>query len=241
MNRNRIKEIVVVTIVLALVGGVALASASTGSTSGRYITVSSDGTVKVTPDAVRLNATISVVVGTNKEALARTSSSATAVRAALVAKGVATKDIATQNLTVYPEYSYSQNKRPVIIGYRGSQSFEVVIHDAKNAGLVVDAVVTAGGNNLRVDGVTPFVFDSASAKSSARTDAVRKAKAEASSYASLLDVKLGKVNYLIENSLPTNYPQPIPGAMASSGARDTKIDLGQQDVTLSITVQWALR
>ena len=241
MNTNRIKGLVVLTIVLALVGGVALASASTGSTSGRYITVSSEGTVKVTPDAVRLNATISLVAGTNKEALARTSTSATAVRAALVANGVATKDIATQNLTVYPEYSYSQNKRPVIIGYRGSQSFDVVIHNAKNAGLVVDAVVTAGGNNIRVDSVTPFVFDSVDAKSSARTDAVKKAKAKASSYASLLDVKLGKVNYLIENSSPTNYPQPMPGAMASAGVSDTKVDLGQQDVTLSITIQWALR
>ena len=241
MNKNFIDRIVIVAVALALVGGVAFATTSKSKASSHYITVVAEGSVKVTPDAVRLNATISVVAGTSKEALAAASTSASAVRAALVANGVASKDIATQNVTVYPEYSYSQNKRPVIIGYRGSQSFEVVIHDAKNAGLVVDAVVTAGGNNLRVDGVTPFVFDSASAKSSARTDAVRKAKAKASSYASLLDVKLGKVNYLIENSLPTNYPQPMPGAMAASEVRYTKVDLGQQDVTLSITIQWALR
>ena len=241
MNRNLTKPIVVVAVVLALLSSVALATNSKPATTTRYITVSADGTVKVTPDAVRLNATISLVAGTSKQALAATSTSASAARAALVAKGVAAKDIATQNLTVYPEYNYSQNKRPVIIGYRGSQSFDVVIHNAKNAGEVVDAVVAAGGNNLLVNAVTPFVFDSTSATSSARTDAVKKAKAKATSYASLLDVKLGKVNYLIENSAPSFYPGPMMDAKAAAGTIGTKVDLGQQGVTVSITVQWDLR
>ena len=241
MNRNLIKRTSILAIAIALVGGLALASSSTAAAPSRYITVSADGTVKVAPDAVRLNATVSVVAGTSKEALAATSTSAAAVRAALIANGVATKDIATQNLTVYPEYNYNQNKSPVIIGYRGSQSFNVVIHNAKNAGVVVDAVVAAGGDNLQVNSVTPFVFDSTNATASARTDAVKKAKAKASSYASLLDVKLGKVNYLIENSFPTPYPQPMRDFAPASAAGATQVDLGQQDVTVSITIQWALR
>ena len=110
MSTNLAKRIGIVAVALALIGGVALASTSTAATPGRYITVSADGTVKVAPDAVRLDATISVVAGTSKEALAATSTSAAAVRAALIANGIATKDIATQNLTVYPEYSYAQNK-----------------------------------------------------------------------------------------------------------------------------------
>lgn len=241
MNRNLTKRIVVLTIALALVGDVALASASTAATSGRYITVSAEGSVKVIPDAVRLSATISVVLGTSAEALATTSTSAEAVRQALVAHGVATKDIATQSLTIYPEYSYTQNNSPVIIGYRGSQNFDVVIHNAKNAGVVVDAVVAAGGNQLQVNGVTPFVVDATNATSSARTNAVKNAKVKASSYASLLHEKLGRVNYLIENSSPTLSPPPMRYTAAASGAGATQIDLGQQDVTVSITIEWALR
>ena len=241
MNRNFTKQIVIVAIALALVGGVALASASKPASSNRYITVSADGAIKVTPDAVRLNATVSVVVGTSKGALAATSTSAAAVRAALLANGVSTKDIATQNITVYPEYSYTRNKGSVISGYRGSQSFDVVIHDAKNAGVVVDAVVAAGGNKLQVNSVAPFVFDSTNATSSARTDAVKKAKAKADSYAALMGVKLGKVNYLIENTSPTLYPQPMRDAVSASGVLATKVDLGQQGVSISITIQWALR
>lgn len=238
MNRNLVKRISVLAIALTLVGGVALAPASLAATPNRYITISSDGTVKVTPDAVRLNATVSVVAGTSKEALAQSSTSAAAVRAALIAHGVATKDISTQSLTVYPEYNYTTDKGSVLIGYRGSQNFTVVLHNATNAGAVVDSVVGAGGDNVQISGVTPYVLDSTKATVSARSVAVKSAKAKAASYASLLGVKLGKVNYLIENSAPSFYP-PMMG-VAKDAAGSTQIDLGQQDVTVSITVQWAL-
>ena len=112
---------------------------------------------------------------------------------------------------------------------------------AKSAGVVVNAVVAAGGNQLQVNGVTPFVVDSTNATSSARTNAVKKAKVKASSYASLLGEKLGKVNYLSENSSPTLSPLPMTYAAAPLGAGATQVDLGQQDVTVSITIEWALR
>jgi uncharacterized protein YggE len=242
MNKNLTNRSLAIALaaVLALAGGVAIASSSKPKSSKDYITVSATGKVKVTPDAVRLNATISVVAGTSKQALAAASTSASAVRAALVANGVVTKDIATENLTVYPEYNYSQNKSPVIIGYRGNQGFDVVIHNAKNAGEVVDAVVAAGGNNVQISSVAPFVFDSTKATSIARAEAVKNAKAKADSYASLLDVKLGKVKYLVESSSPTPYPMEMFDGVASAGARATKVDLGQQDVTVSIKVQWSL-
>lgn len=238
MNTNFLKRIAVPAIALSLVGGVALAPASIAATPNRYITISANGIVKVAPDAVRLNATVSVVAGTSKEALAQTSTSAAAVRAALIANGVAAKYIATQSVTVYPEYSYTQEKGSVLIGYRGSQSFNVVIRSAASAGVIVDAVVGAGGDNLQLNGVTPFVLDSTKATTSARSAAVKNAKAKASSYASLLGIKLGKVNYLIENSSPVSYLPMISATKDSAGS--TQVDLGQQDVTVSITIQWAL-
>ena len=239
MNRKYLKRIAVVAIALSLVGGVALAPASMAASSSRYITISSDGSVKVSPDAVRLNATVSVVTGTNKDALAATSTSSSAVRAALLANGVVAKDIATQSVTVYPEYNYTQDKGSVLVGYRGSQSFVVIIRKTATAGAVVDAVVLAGGDNLQVSGVTPFVSDSTKATIAARTVAVKNARAKATSYASLLGVKLGKVNYLIENSSPVVYGAPVM-AMAKADSGATQIDLGQQDVSVSISVQWAL-
>ena len=240
MTTTRIRKIAVIAIALTLVGGAALSvPANAATTATRYVTVNSDGSVKVTPDAVRLNANVSVVAGSNKEALAKTSASAAAVRAALTAAGIAKADIATQSISVYPEYNYTQDKGSVLVGYRGSQGFVVTIKNAENAGTVVDAVIAAGGDNLQIQGVTPFVLDSSKATESARANAVKNAKAKAASYAKLLGAKLGRVIYLVENSSPISYP-PVMAMAKAADSEATVVDLGQQDVTVSISIQWAL-
>jgi uncharacterized protein YggE len=240
MTTTRVRKIAAALIALTLVGGIAAAiPAEAATTATRYVTLNSDGTVKVTPDAVRLNANVTVVAGSNKDALAQTSTSAAAVRAALTKAGIAKADIATQSISVYPEYNYTQDKGSVLIGYRGSQGFVVTIKNAENAGAVVDAVVAAGGDNLQIQGVTPFVLDSSKSTESARANAVKNAKAKATSYAKLLGVKLGRVNYLVENSSPMSYPTVMAMAKAAD-SEATVVDLGQQDVTVSITIQWAL-
>ena len=106
MKTTQIKKFAVPAIALSLIAGVALAPASMAAPT-RSISVNAEGTVKVTPDAVRMSATATVVAASNKEALSETSKAAAAVRAALLANGVAKTEIATQSITSYPEYSYT--------------------------------------------------------------------------------------------------------------------------------------
>jgi len=240
MTTSTIKKTLLLLTPIALIAGLVAPTSANAATATRYITVSAEGTVKVAPDAVRLTATVSVVAATNKEALAATNTNSAAVRKALIAAAVATKDIATQNITVYPEYKYDNNGESTLSGYRGSQVFSVVIRAAAKAGVVVDDVVAAAGDAVQINGVSPFVVDAAKAAESARAVAVKNAKAKAASYAKLLGVKLGKVNYLTENGSPSiSTPIYVASAKAESDAA-TVVDLGQQDVTVSITVQWAL-
>jgi spermidine/putrescine transport system permease protein len=126
----------------------------------------------------------------------------------------------------------------VLIGYRASQSFEVVILNAAKAGEIVDAVVASAGDSLAVNGVTPFVYDNTKATEAARNSAVKNAKAKAASYAKLLGVKIGKIIYLEESSAPSSYPIAMAQAKASDEA--TQIDLGQQDVSVSVATRWAI-
>ena len=239
MTTSLIKKSILLLTPLALIATAANPVAANAATSTRYITVSAEGTVKVAPDAVRLTATATAVAATNKEALAATSKSAAAIRKALITAGISTKDIATQNITVYPEYKYDTNGGSTLIGYRGSQLFSVVIRAAANAGAVVDAVVASAGDSVQINSVSPFLLDAAKAAESARAVAVKNAKAKAASYAKLLGVKLGKVNYLSENGSPS-ISVPVFAAAAKAEDASTVVDLGQQDVTVSITVQWAL-
>jgi uncharacterized protein YggE len=235
------KKFIAIPVVTAvvLVAAAAFALPASAATPERYITINAEGVVKVTPDAVRLNANVTLISATSAEALSKTSAAAAKVRAALVAKKIATKDIKTTSISVYPEYNYTQDKGSVQIGYRASQSFEVIIRNATSAGAVVDDVVTAAGDSIQIQGATPFVLDSTKATASARTAAVANAKAKASSYASLLGVKLGKVTYLVENSSPVSYPT-ILGMTKAADSGATEIDLGNQDVTVSITIRWSL-
>ena len=230
---------------LALVAAIGLGStlvtgsaANAATSPTRYISLSSTGTVKVTPDAVKLNATVSVLGATTKEALAAASTSSSAVRAALVAASVASKYIKTTSITVYPEYKYPvDGGTPTITGYRASQSFDVTLVNAKGAGSVVDSVVAAGGDALQINGVSPFVLDNAKAGDAARALAVKNARTRAAAYAKLLGVKLGSVIYMEETGTPNVYPGPV-FATAAKADSATQVDLGQQDVTVSISIRF---
>ena len=204
----------------------------------RYISVSSVGTVKVTLDAVRLNASVSNISKVSKDALAAANVAASKFRAAILANGIDKKYLASTTLTVYPEYNYTQEAGNVLIGYRASQSFEVVIRNAAKAGEIIDAVVASAGDLLAINGVTPFVYDNTKATEAARNSAVKNAKAKAASYAKLLGVKIGKIIYLQESSAPSSYPIMMVQAKASD--ESTSIDLGQQDVTVSIATRWSI-
>ena len=98
--------------------------------------------------------------------------------------------------------------------------------------------MAAGGDNLQLQGVSPFVIDNSKATAAARSAAVANAKAKATSYAKLMGVKLGKVNYLVENS--SSIPMPIYGVAKAAADSETTIDLGTQDITVSISVQWSI-
>lgn len=233
---NTRKRISILALLMVAIAGVITPSADAAAT--RYITVSAQGTIKVVPDAVRVNATVTNVSATSKEALAATSKVAALVRATLKAAKIDTKDISTQTITVYPEYKYANDGTSTQIGYRGSQAFTIIVRSADTAGSVVDSLVAAAGDSLQINGATPFILDSTKSLSAARAIAVASAKSKAISYASLIGAKLGKVNYLVEHSSPVNYP-PIM-AVAKAESDSTVIDLGQQDVTISITVQWSL-
>lgn len=241
MKRARTTVTTALTLSLALLlAGIGATSAS-AATSG--VSVQGTGTVKVVPDTVRLNATISFVGATNTASSKAVSTSAAAFRAALKDKKVATKDIQSQNLTIYPEYTWTQEKGQELKGYRASQSFTVLVRDEANAGAIIDASVDAAGDNIQVTGVTPIVLDIDDAQDAAREKAVAKAKKKANAYAKLFDFDLGKILWVSETSSAYNPPlyAMAKAGVSAEAAPPTEIDLGEQDVTVTVDVRWAIK
>jgi uncharacterized protein YggE len=233
-NKTRVIAVMAISLLASTFG----AQFAQAATPNRYISVSSTGTVKVTPDAVRLNASVSAIAKVSKDALSNANIAASKFRTAILANGIDKKYLSSTTLTVYPEYNYTQDAGNVLIGYRASQSFEVIIRNAAKAGEIVDAVVSSAGDALYINGVTPFVYDNTKATEAARISAVKNAKAKATSYAKLLGVKIGKIINLQESSAPSSYPISMTQAKSDAGA--TEIDLGQQGISVSVSTKWAI-
>lgn len=233
----------------AIVGAVtcALALSACGETVtigdggvAQGITVQASGVSDVVPDAVRLSLSVSVLADTSEAALAEATSSAAAARQVLADQKIDEVDISTQTFTVNPEYSYSEADGQKLIGYRASQVFDVLIRDAANSGDVVGELITRVGENLTINSTYPILLDATSGAVLAREDAVKKARAKAEAYAELLDVELGEIVYLTEVAAPTNV---VVGAKSDAMAESSApvIDLGTQQVTITIEVRWKLR
>ncbi len=209
--------------------------------SSRGLTVQATGIAMAVPDAVRMSLTVSVLADTSENALAQASEAADKVRGALIENGVEEKDIATQTVSVYPEYNYPASGVQTLTGYRALQSFEVVIHQADTAGAVVDAVVAAGGDLVQIGGVTPIVLETSDSANKARADAIANALAKAEDYAKLLGVKLGDVEYVTEISAPIDVPLARGDVGVGAPDAETKIDLGEQQIIVTIEVRWSLK
>ena len=213
-----------------------------GSKSSQGVTVQATGTINVVPDGVSFNFAVSVLAQSSETAMSDASAAAEQVRAALDAAGVAKDDIATQNISVYPEYASSSTGSQTLSGYRAQQVFTVTLRDTAKAGEVVDAVIAAGGNSLQVYGVTPILLNTDAAVAQAREAAITSAKEKAKDYAGLVDEELGSVVYVTEIISPSS---PVPLMVGDAGSAEmsmtkTVINLGTQEVSVTVEVRWSL-
>jgi uncharacterized protein YggE len=233
----------------AIVGAVtcALALSACGETVtigdggvAQGITVQASGVSDVVPDAVRISLSVSVLADTSEAALAEAANVASVVREVLVDQKIDEADVATQTLSVSPEYSYTEAEGQKIVGYRASQVFDVLVREADTAGVLIDQLVSRGGKNLSINSTNPVLLDATAGAVLAREDAVKKARAKAEAYAELLDVELGEIVYLTEVAAPTNVVVGMKSDAVAESAPPV-IDLGTQQVTITIEVRWKLR
>ena len=201
------------------------------------ITVQATGSADVVPDAVRLSLSVSVLAEANDAALSQASDAASAVRAVLKDFAIDDADVATQTLSVSPEYNFSEAEGQQLVGYRASQVFDILIRDAERSGEVIGAIVSREGPSVSINSTTPIVDDATDGAVAAREDAVKKARAKAEEYAALLGVKLGDLVYLTEVSAPTNI---VLGAKSDAMAENaaTVIDLGTQEISVTVEARW---
>ena len=235
---------------LVLVGVVVLAGCSIGGgdtyqgveAPNRGVTVQATGTTKVVPDGVIFQFAVTNLGESAEGATNEVADLADKAREVLDEAGVDDKDIASQSISVNEEIKYNPDGSQESLGYRATQSFVVTIREEDEAGTIVQDVIAAVGDGIRVDGVTPTVLDNEDALNDAREDAVDNAKAKAEDYADLLGIDLGEVQSISEISSPSVFAPTAREEMAIGAVqKDIQIDLGEQDVTVTIEVRWSIK
>lgn len=202
------------------------------------ITVSGRGEAFGTPDTMTVMISVVVTRPDASEAGEVGGSKASAVLAALTAEGVGGSDVRTTNYTIGPQYDY-RGETPRLTGYQADSSVSATVRDLDRAGPILEAVVGAGDNDVRVSGVRFAVSDKEALLVAARRAAWDDAQAKADQLATLAGIQLGAPVSITE-SLDT--PQPVMRARALAAA-DTSppIEPGQQTVSVAISVTFAIR
>jgi uncharacterized protein YggE len=207
------------------------------------INVGGKAKVAGTPDTLRLDLSVVASATSVSEALASANRSASAVQKSLFDNDVQKKDLQTSGLNIQPEYDYSNNAAPRLKGYQVTESIGAKLRDLGRAGDVIGKAIGAGGNAIRVNGISLDLEDTGALVSSARDKAFADAKAKAEQYARAAGRSLGDVISISED-VTTPTPVPMPYGLNATSAKDmasVPIEPGSQDVSVSVTVLFALR
>jgi len=214
----------------------ALAPVATSSNSSDGITVTGTGKVTGTPDSLHISLAVSQTSANIDDALSAANKTMSAVQASLADHGVEAKDMQTSGLSIQPNYS----NKGAPDGYLVSENLTATIKDLVKAGAALTAAVDAGGNAVRVDGVSVALDDTSGLVAGARTQAVEDAKTKATQYAKAAGRDLGDVVSISEIvSSPVSPMYDTRAAMATA-ASGVPIQAGTQDVSVQVTVVYAL-
>lgn len=100
---------------------------------------------------------------------------------ALNQQGVESKDIASSNLYITPQYHYPKKGKPELVGYRATRSITVTVQQLANLNQYLDLALNSGIN--QVDNIELKVRDQALYQQQARLAAVKDANDKAESLA----------------------------------------------------------
>jgi len=242
----------------ALAAGLVLATAAAGlagcTPSGTTVSgmltsqqegiwVTGRGEVSATPDIATVTLGVEAQEETVSLAQVGASDAMDRVMSVLAGRGVADRDIQTQYFNIRRVTRWDREKeQEVVIGYRVTNVVAARIRDMDRVGAIIDAVVEAGGDAVRVEYIEFTVEDPSSYYDDVRREAMADAQARAGQLAELGGVRLGKPTFISEGGIS------VPGSAVAvakeatgADAPETPISAGEIDISLTVQVVYAIR
>jgi uncharacterized protein YggE len=232
------------------------------------ISFSGHGEVTAVPDIANVSFTISKDDKTAKDAQAGVAVIEKKALDILKTKGIADKDIKTENASFYPKYEYRNAVCPpipmgagtagvtvsptspyycppgkqVLTGYTASESITVKIRKTEDAGAIMQELGTVGVSNL--NGPNFAIDNEDGLKMQARKKAIDDAKVKAESLAKDLGVKLGKITSFSDSSggYPIMYAaKGMALDSISSAPAPAVLPKGENTISSDVTITYEIR
>jgi len=194
--------------------------------------VSATGIAAQAPDRASVSAGVISQAPTAGLAMRENARQMNAAFAALESAGIEKRYIQTSQMSLQPQYDYSDRKAPRVTGYQVTNTISAKTYDLDNVGGMLDALVDSGVNNI--NGVTFSIKDPKAAKDKAREDAIKEARSKAEGMAKAAGVRLGKVIEIRESGAAAPRPNMYAARAMSDSLESTPVSVGEQ--TLSVTV-----
>jgi uncharacterized protein YggE len=173
---------------------------------------------------------------TASEAMQAVSEATSSVLDEITDAGIEARDVQTSSLTLNPVWDHGNSRPPSIRGYAASTMLSVRVRDLGELGLLLDAVVGDGANQM--NGLSFGIADSEAIEHEARADAVRQARAKAETLATAAGINLGPIQSISEGG-GGSAPAPLMrGAMLEASAMP--IASGELDIRVGVTVVFGI-
>jgi uncharacterized protein len=227
-------SILVLGSLLAACGPAASTAANT-----RSLSVSGTGTVYLTPDIAYIYVGVETHDSDISKALADNNIQAQAVVDALKNLGVAPEDIQTSNFSIYSMQDYNDVGQEYT-KYVVNNNVYITVRDLSKLGSLLSTVVASGANTI--NSISFDVSDKTAAQSEARQKAMDNANALASELASIGGVHLGEIQTLSYSEYyPTYYASGMGGGGASAPNASVPIQVGQFEVSVTVSVTYGIK
>ena len=207
------------------------------------VAVSGVGRVSAAPDVAVVNLGADAIAENVAGARGRAAAAMTAIRASLAGNGVEDRDVRTLSFDIYPRFEYPDGEQR-LVGFQVSNRVSVRVRDLARLSAILDEAIAAGGDAIRVSGVSFEVDDPAPLAEEARRLAMEDARAKAQQLADLAGVGLGEARTVAESGGAPPAPQPLLAdarlESAASAAPSTPVAPGEGEIVVSVYVVYAI-
>jgi uncharacterized protein len=202
------------------------------------ISVTGEANVSVAPDQAQIDGGVTSDAKTAREASEANNAAMGKVLLALKSAGIEGKDYQTSRLSLQPQFATPSkaSERPGIVSFRASNRVTVRIRDVTKVANVIDALVTAGANEI--GGINFTVTQAAKHLDEAREKAIADARRKAEIYAKAAGVTLGEPISISEEGAPVPM---FRGKMAAPMAAGAPVAQGEETLSVTVHVSWALK